>query len=320
MPSLRIGSLEHVEATMIYSGGHHLRERDAAKADVSTGVKSHSDFKAVLSSSHSRVREVLRVYDVRPVRDQLDIDTHGFIVGHHKTALPQTLENIFDEHEREIRRIYWPEVEALAKRSVRSAGRLPKYAVAIGTQRFVPERGLEAQEKDPFGSLAASYARVAHADFSEVVFDGAYKMLAKRGVPMEEAKALDLMFINVWKPYGQTVKDNPFAILDWTSVNPATDVHVRLRGESAVKGAVYNSMVSFNPNHRWVYLPEQRDDEVWFFKQADSRAVNKEPASLAQYAFHESFKLPDDLGREHQTRRSIAVRLILGFESSASKL
>merc|ERR1712190_311169 len=169
--------------------------------------------------------------------------------------------------------------------------------------KFVPERGTPAQENDPFGSLAASYSRVAHADFSEVVFDGAYKMLTKRGIPETDAKALDLMFVNVWKPYGQTVRDNPFAILDWTSVDAAEDVRMRLRGEPAVKGAVYNSMVNFNPNHRWLYLPEQRDDETFIFKQADSRAVNKEPASLAQYGFHESFKLSNDTGKK--TRRSI---------------
>merc|ERR1712048_497270 len=120
------------------------------------------------------------------------------------------------------------------------------------------------------------------------------------------------MFVNVWKPYGQTIKDNPFSILDWTSVDPSRDVRVTLRGEPTKKGAVYNTMVNYNPNHRWLYLPDQRDDEVWIFKQADSRAVNKEPANLAQYGFHQSFKLPNDDGIK--TRRSLAVRLLLGFE------
>ena len=73
----------------------------------------------------------------------------------------------------------------------------------------------------------------------EVVFDNAYKMLTKRGVSEDEAKnKLDLMLVNVWKPYNQTVKDNPFAILDWTSVNPKEDVHVYLRGRKIVKGGV----------------------------------------------------------------------------------
>ena len=54
------------------------------------------------------------------------------------------------------------------------------------------------------------------------------------------------------------------------------------RGFETKKGAIYGTSVTYNPEHRWVYLPDQRDDEVWLFKQGDSRAVNKEPASLAQ--------------------------------------
>ena len=65
-----------------------------------------------------------------------------------------------------------------------------------------------------------------------------------------------------------------------------------------------------------VYLPKQRDDEVWLFKQADSRALNKEPYHLAQYAFHNSFRRPEDPGT-NRSRRSISVRLVLGFEPKA---
>jgi len=177
----------------------------------------------------------------------------------------------------------------------------------------------EQMKNDPFGSIAAGYARVAHADFSEVVFDSAHKMLTKRGIPEEEAKSLDMMFVNVWKPFGQTVKDNPFALLDWTSLDPETDVSVILRGTKTTKGGIYQSHPTYNPNHRWVYLKDQRDDEVWLFKNADSRGVNKQPHSLAQYGFHSAFRLPDDPGGKKQNgRRSIAVRLVLGYEKTAT--
>lgn len=149
----------------------------------------------------------------------------------------------------------------------------------------------------------------------EQVFDGAWKMLAKRGVPEKEAKDdLDVMFVNCWKPFGQTVRDNPFAILDWSSVDVDNDVHIVPRGSPTTRGAIYGTGITFNPDHRWVYLPEQRDDELWLFKQADSRAVNKQPHSLAQFGFHQAWKLPDDPGSENKTRRSLALRLVLAFE------
>ena len=51
-------------------------------------------------------------------------------------------------------------------------------------------------------------------------------------VPEAEAEpgVLDVMYVNVWKPWGQVVKDNDFAILDWSSLDEKNDVHELLRG------------------------------------------------------------------------------------------
>merc|ERR1719456_1586466 len=191
-----------------------------------------------------------------------------------------------DPKETEIQRTFWPEVENLAKVVCKTSDeRLPKPAFAVGTQKFLPQpriTGKQAIEYQGEDNIAISYAASAHADFSEVVFDSAWKMLTKRGVPEEEAKDLDLVFVNVWKPYGQTVADNPLAILDWTSIDIAKDVHVQLRGLQTKKGSIYGTQVSYNPNHRWFFLPDQKDDEILYFKQADSRTNNKQPHALAQ--------------------------------------
>jgi len=317
-----LATLAYTKGVINYPNVEARKQRRAARKEGMQefrGIKGKESFKASLAEGKSHVREEFNVYDARPLQDQLDMDTHGLMFAHLATKLPQTIENALDEKETAIREIFFPEVEELAKRTVRSQGRIPKYAFALGVQKFVPLTK-EQQEgiKNPFGALAATYAGAAHADFSEVVFDSAYKMLTKRGIPEEEALSLDLMFVNSWKPYGQTVKDNPFAILDWTTVDPKKDVHIHRRGKPTAKGAIYGSEVTYNPNHRWFYLPEQQDDEVWFFKQGDSRAVNKQPESLAQYGFHTSWKLPDDPGKGNQTRRSIAVRLLLAFERTAS--
>merc|ERR550514_2332870 len=254
-------------------------------------------------------QQELQIYDARPALGKLEIDKHGIVIANLKTKMPETLEVLFEEKDTQIRSIYWPEVEELAKKTiVNSDGRSPKYVFVIGTQKFT---------EDKSRGILGSYARTAHADFSEVVFDNAYKMFTKRGVSEEEAKNLDIMFVNAWKPFGQTVKDNHFTILDWTSVDVAKDVHIMKRGSPFIKGNIHGTTISYNPNHRWVYLPEQKDDEIWLFKQADSRAVEKNPINLAQYAFHISFRTPDDPGT-NRTRRSIALRLVLGFEKEAT--
>merc|ERR550514_1679847 len=178
-------------------------------------------------------QQELQIYDARPALGKLEIDKHGIVIANLKTKMPETLEVLFEEKDTQIRSIYWPEVEELAKKTiVNSDGRSPKYVFVIGTQKFT---------EDKSRGILGSYARTAHADFSEVVFDNAFKMFTKRGSPF-------------------------------------------------IKGNIYGTTISYNPNHRWVYLPEQKDDEIWLFKQADSRAVEKNPINLAQYAFHISFR------------------------------
>jgi hypothetical protein len=247
----------------------------------------------------------MKIFDARQDRESLDIDTHGFCVANLKTSLPETLEVLLEEKEVEIRKIYWPEIIELVRRTIVSDGRSPKYVFALGTQKFTGDKSR---------GLLGSYARAAHADFSDVVFDRAHKMLTKRGVPAEEAPNLDLMFVNAWRPFGRVVSDNPLAILDWTTLDPSRDVHGLPRGASVEKGNILVSTVTYNPAHRWMYLPNMTPEEVWLFKQADSRLARP---GLSRHAFHTSFRQPGD-GDAERSRRSIAVRLLCAFEPQKS--
>jgi hypothetical protein len=246
----------------------------------------------------------MRIYDARPVCESLDIDIHGCCLCHNfTTSLTETLDVLFEEREVQIREVYWPEICGLARQAIVSDGRNPKYVFALGTQKFT---------EDKSRGLLGAYSRSAHSDFSDVVFDNAYKMLTKRGVTEEEAHSMDIMLVNAWKPFGSVVHDNPLTILDWTSVDPSADVHGLPRGAKVVKGNILASTVTHNPSHRWLYVPEMTPNEVWLFKQADSRPYTS-PArpGLAKHAFHTSFK---QNGQPDRARRSIAVRLICAFE------
>ncbi len=243
----------------------------------------------------------MQIFDARPDLKSLDLDTQGFCVANLETSLPETLDVLLEEREVKIREIFWPEIIELARQTIVSDGRSPKYVFALGTQKFT---------EDKSRGLLGSYARAAHADFADVVFDRAHKMLTKRGIQEEEALGLDLMFVNTWKPFGQMVSDNPLAILDWTSVDTSRDVHGLPRGSSVEKGNILVSTVTHNPDHRWMYLSNMKPEEVWFFKQADSRPARP---GLSRHAFHTSFRQPGDEGAK-RTRRSIAVRLLCAFE------
>jgi len=267
-------------------GGEFIKNTQKSSKKALTNLESHE----------------MVMHDARLVVDRLRLDHQGFQVAAFRTKLPETLEVLFEDGEIQIREIYWPEIVDLARRDIRSNGRVPKYVFALGTQKFT---------EDKSRGLLGSYSRQAHADFSDAVFDGAWKMMTKRGVPEHEAKHLDLMFVNAWRPFGRIANDNPLAILDWTSIDPS---HVRgpRRGSVIEKDTIYSSLVSYSPSHRWYYLPNMTPEEVWFFKQADSRHTDPD---ISKHAFHTAVKLN---GKEDRGRRSIAVRLVLGFEPSSN--
>ena len=67
---------------------------------------------------------------------------------------------MLDPREEQLRRVYYPELEALARRSVRTAdGRTAKYCVCAGTQKFTEDKGR--------GYLGA-YSRQIHNDIFEL--------------------------------------------------------------------------------------------------------------------------------------------------------
>ena len=243
----------------------------------------------------------MQIFDARPHRGSLEIDTQGFCITNLRTSLPETLEVLLEEQEVRIRKTYWPEITELVQRTIVTDGRSPRYVFALGTQKFT---------EDKSRGLLGSYSRSAHADFADVVFDRAHKMLTKRGVPEEEALRLDLMFVNAWKPFGRSVADNPLALLDWTTVDPSRDVHGLPRGAPIEKGNILACTVTHNPSHRWMYLRDQTPEEVWLFKQADSRPTRP---GLSRHAFHTSFRQPGHTSGD-RARRSIAVRLLCAFE------
>ena len=63
--------------------------------------------------------------------------------------------------------------------------------------------------------------------------------------------------------------DNPLAILDWSSVS-LSDLYRIPSGLPMTPGEP-PQRITFNPDHRWVYVPGMRPDEVLFFKQGDTR-------------------------------------------------
>ena len=142
---------------------------------------------------------------------------------------------------------------------------------------------------------------------------------------------MDIMLVNAWRPFDRPVRDNPLAVLDWTSVHAARDLYRLPAGVPMALGEPPQRL-AYNPAHRWLYVKAMRTDEVLFFKQGDTRlppvprlpaegiapadATAPAAASVSRFVFHTSFRLPGDPGgtQGHRSRRSLATRMLLLFK------
>lgn len=257
----------------------------------------------------------MRILDGRAEISKWNMDENGFrVVQGFQTKLTPSMDTLFDPKEAEIRKVYYPEIEELAKKSVALAdGRLPKYTFALRTQKFSEDRSR---------GFLGTYSRQTHADFTDIHFGdfqtrGAFQMLTKRGVPEQEAKNMDILFINTWQPFMRPAYNNPLTILDWRTVDPGDFMEITrdVMPKKAADGKMYAYVteLAHNPKHQWVYLSNMNTDEVYFFKQADSRVDGKQ----SRYAFHTSFSDPA-VDPALPGRRSIATNLICAFEKPSN--
>jgi hypothetical protein len=227
----------------------------------------------------------MRIYDGRTVRERLSLDSNGFMLTNHETAVV----NFYDAHE--VESVYFPEVERLMKEVTGAT----KVVVFDHNVRCAPmaERGENG---------ARMPVKMAHNDYT--LKSGPERV--RDLLPADEAEELlkhRFMEINVWRPIRGPVQEMPLAVCDAQSMTPQDFVALDLRYRDRT-GEVY--AVTFNPNHRWFYFPNMQKNEVLLLKGYDSAADGR-----ARFTAHSGFE--DPLSPPNAApRESIEVRT-LGF-------
>ncbi len=231
----------------------------------------------------------LPIFDARSVAGHLSLDEEGLALIQHRSAVT----DFYDEDS--LKRIYYPEAERLV-------------ADAIGASRVLVfdhtiRRRVTGTEDRTVGVPRQPVPRV-HNDYTEK--SGPQRV---RDLLGDEADALlrhRFAVVNVWRPIRGPLRDAPLAVCDARSVAPADFVATDLIYKDRV-GETY--AVRHSPNHRWLYVPEMRTDEVLLLKCYDSAADGR-----ARFAPHTAFEDPtapaDVLPRE-----SIELRTLAFFEA-----
>ncbi|MGH7048113.1 MAG: CmcJ/NvfI family oxidoreductase, partial [Stellaceae bacterium] len=172
------------------------------------------------------------------------LEKNGFRFVHHDTRVT----DFYDEDE--IRRVYYPEMEALIKAEAGAR----RVVVFDHTLRTADQALREtAKIRDP--------VRRVHNDYTE--WSGPQRVRDLMGDEAEALLARRFAIVQVWRPIRHPVESWPLAIADARSLAP-DDMVVTERHYPNRIGQT--SAITWNPDHRWYWFPQMRPDEALVFK------------------------------------------------------
>jgi hypothetical protein len=221
----------------------------------------------------------------RPHAEEFVLEREGFRFVRHDTEVV----DFYDGDE--IRRVYYPEMEALV-RTETGASRV-----------FVFDHTLRTADDDLRESRKIrEVVRRVHNDYTE--WSGPQRV---RDLLPQEAEALlrrRFAIVQVWRPIRHPVESFPLAICDARSIAPE-DLVVSERRYPDRVGQTY--AVTYNPEHRWYWFPRMRREEALVFKVYDSVKDGR-----ARWSAHTAF---DDPGAPAgaRPRESIEIRTLAFF-------
>jgi hypothetical protein len=210
---------------------------------------------------------VMAIHDMRPIQHELDLDREGFGLIEARTAV----KDLWDDDE--VRRVYYPECEALIK-ELTGASRV--FVFDHVQRRRIP--GLVDYSR----SGPRQPATRVHVDHT-----GRSGPQRVRDLLPDEADELlkgRVQVINLWRPTKGPLQDAPLALCDSKTV----DEHDLVASDLVYKnrtGETYS--VTYSPAHKWYYAPELRRDEALLLKIMDSKTDGR-----ARFMPHTSFTDP----------------------------
>jgi hypothetical protein len=226
----------------------------------------------------------VRIHDVRPIASEVSLDREGFAVLRHESAV----RDFWDDDE--LRQVYYPEAEA----AIAEATGASRVFIFDHTRRL---RVRGADDRSP-GTPRQPATRV-HVDHTAK--SGPQRVRDLLGDEAETLLRGRVQVINLWRPIRGPLRDAPLAVCDARSVAPGDLVPSDLVYPNRT-GETY--AVTYNPRHRWFYLPAMRTDEALLIKCFDSLTDGR-----ARFAPHTAFDDPtapaDVLPRESIEIRSL---------------
>ncbi len=221
----------------------------------------------------------------RPHIDEFDIEKHGFRFVRHDTRVT----DFYDENE--IRRVYYPEMEALVKAEAGAK----RVVVFDHTMRTADDELRQAAK-------IREVVRRVHNDYTD--WSGPQRVRDLMGDEAEELLKHRFAIVQVWRPIRHPVESWPLAIADARSLSPDDMVVTERRYPDRIG---QTSAITWNPEHRWYWFPHMRPDEALVFKTFESMKDGR-----ARFTAHTAFEDPTTPPHA-RPRESIEIRTLAFF-------
>jgi hypothetical protein len=216
---------------------------------------------------------------------EFDIEKNGFVFVRHPTKVV----DFYDEDE--VRRVYYPEMEALIKREA-GAKRVVVFDHTLRTQDDTHRETRQIRD----------VVRRVHNDYTE--FSARKRVRDLMGDEAEELLQHHFAIVQTWRPIRLPVESWPLAICDSRTLDAKSMVVTERRYQDRVGQTM---AITWDPNHRWYWFPHMRCDEALVFKVYDSMTDGR-----ARWTGHTAFDDPTSPPNA-RFRESIEIRTLAFF-------
>jgi hypothetical protein len=213
------------------------------------------------------------------------IERNGFVFVSH----PTQVRDFYDDAE--VRRVYYPEMEALIKREA-GAKRVVVFDHTLRTQDQAQRETMQVRD----------VVRRVHNDYTEF---SARKRV--RDIMDDEAEELlkhRFAIVQTWRPIRLPVESWPLAIADSRTLDEKSMVVTERRYQDRVGQTM---AITWDPDHRWYWFPHMRRDEALVFKVFDSMTDGR-----SRWTAHTAFDDPTSPPNA-RFRESIEIRTLAFF-------
>jgi len=213
------------------------------------------------------------------------VDRNGFVFVDH----PTKVRDFYDEDE--VRRVYYPEMEALIKREA-GAKRVVVFDHTLRTQ--------DETQRQTQG--IRDVVRRVHNDYTE--FSARKRVRDLMGGEAEKLLKHRFAIVQCWRPIRLPVESWPLAIADSCTLDEKSMVVTERRYQNRVGQTM---AITWDPKHRWYWFPHMRRDEALVFKVFDSETDGR-----ARWTAHTAFDDPTSPPNA-RFRESIEIRTLAFF-------